>query len=375
MFETQTLALVSHCLPPGQDGFTIMLRELFEAIPEDRLALVGIGDRWGARARAPFPVPRKPSRRSESSVMAAVMAAARLIGPGALRRLFPNVRRIVATLDPTLAIAEPWAVAAGADLWMYGVDLHASAFWGAGPLLRGQLERWRRSALGRASRSFAISPRMADWMRHHGAGGDIEILPPLIDVDSSQPEALAKGRRSLLFCGWVYQAQGQALTWLERAVAELAPEVELRMVTLMTPAQVAAAGLDPERWSIRSVSPEGVAAEVAKATCTVVALDPAAGDRASLQVAWPTKLREYLAVGRPVLCIAPSDYGIVDIAARGGWALIADDEAGTREAVVAIARCSETDLWSRAVAAHGFARATMNNRTIGAAFRAAAMGP
>lgn len=377
MSETQTLAVVSHCLPPGHDGFSIMLGELLGPVPEDQLVAVGMGvGAWGRRVRVPL-LRRKPSRPSESAAMAVVLAAETPIAGPALARLYPNVRRIVGTLDPTLGVATAWARAAGADLWIYGVDLHASAFWGAGAFMRGTLERWRREAFGRASRTFAISPRMADWMRAHGAPGDIEILPPLIDVDTAAPAPLPQGRRSLLFCGWIYQAQGPALAWLERAVADLAPEIQLRLVTRMKPADVAAVGLDPARWSISSVPAEQVAAEVARASCTVVALDPevAAADRASLQVAWPTKLREYLSVGRPVLCIAPPDYGIVNEAARGGWGLVADDEAGTREAVAALAKCTDDDLWSRALAAHGFARQHMNNRTIGAAFRRGALRP
>jgi hypothetical protein len=376
VFETQTLALVSHCLPPGHDGFSIMLSELFGAIPEDRLATVGIAlDRWGKRTHAPLLVPRKPSRTSESAVMAAVMVASQPFVPRVLTRLFPNVRRIVATLDPTVGAAVGWARASGADLWLYAIDQHASTFWGAGAFLRGPLETWCREAFGRASRTFAISPRMADWMRAHGSPGEIEILPPLIDVDRTAPAPLPEGRRSLLFCGWIYQAQGRSLAWLERAVTALAPEIELRLVTMMKPADVAAAGLDPARWSIVSVPASQVAAEIARATCTIVALDPEAKDRVSLQASWPTKLREYLSVGRPVLCIAAPDYGIVDIAARGGWALIADDEAGTREAVAALASSSDEDLWARAIAAHRFARERMNNRTIGANFRTEALRP
>ena len=376
MWDTQTVALVAHNLPPGRDGYSIMLRELFGEVPEDKLAMVGIGGGpWGSRVRLPLPVPRQPSRRSESSVMAAVMAATRYLGPSVLRRLFPNVRRIVATLDPTMIIAERWARATGADLWVYGIDLHASAFWGAGPFLQKTLARWRRETLGRASRCFGLSPRMNEWMRADGAPAEVELLPPLINIDAAGPVPLPTGRRSLLFVGWLYTAQGQALAWLQKAVTEIAPDIELRLLTHMAPADVAAMGLDPARWSIKSVPPEQVLQEVASSTCMIAALDPVAQNRAPLQVIWPTKLREYLSVGRPVLVIAPPDYGIVDIATQGGWGLVAHDEASTRAAVETLARSSNEDLRGRSEAAFQFALRYMNNRTVGAAFRRDVLAP
>jgi len=243
-----------------------------------------------------------------------------------LRRLFPNVRRIVATLDPTMIIAERWARATGADLWVYGIDLHASAFWGAGPFLQKTLARWRRQTLGRASRCFGLSPAHERMDARGRAPAEVELLPPLINIDAAGPVPLPTGRRSLLFVGWLYTAQGQALAWLQKAVTEIAPDIELRLLTHMAPADVAAMGLDPARWSIKSVPPEQVLQEVASSTCMIAALDPVAHNRAPLQVIWPTKLREYLSVGRPVLVIAPPDYGIVDIATQGGWGLVAHDE-------------------------------------------------
>ncbi|HEX3694633.1 MAG TPA: hypothetical protein VH374_04520 [Polyangia bacterium] len=376
MWDTQTVALVAHNLPPGRDGYTIMLSELFAALPEDQLALVGIGGGpWGSRVRVPLPFLRQPSRQSESVLAASVMAATRYLGPSVLRRLFPNIRRIFATLDPTMIVAERWARATGADLWVYGIDLHASTFWGAGSFLQGTLARWRRQTLGRASRCFGLSPRMNEWMRADGAAGQVELLPPLINIDSIGPVPIPEGQRSLLFVGWLYQAQGKALAWLQRAVAEITPDIELRLLTHMKPADVAAMGLDPARWSIKSVPPEQVMAEVASATCVIAALDPEALNRAPLQVVWPTKLREYLSVGRPVLCIAPPDYGIVDIAIQGGWGLVANDEASTRAAVERLARSSNADLRAWSQAAFAFAVKYMNNRTTGAEFRRAVLAP
>jgi hypothetical protein len=375
--STQTLGLVSHGLPPGSDGFSIMLRELLGAVAQERLALVGLGGQpWGERTRVRLPVLRIPSGRSESAVAALALIAARAAAGPILRRLFPNVRRIIATLDPTLGIAGRWASATGADLWLYAIDLHATSFWGGGSVLQTTLAAWRREAFARASRIFAISPKMADWLRADGATGEIEVLPPLIDVGLAGPAPLPPGRPSFLFCGWVYSAQGRALSWVERAVAEIAPDTELRLLTLMSRPELARAGLDLRRWTVASATAEEVVREVARSTCSIVALDPGVSDpgaRASLQVAFPTKLREYLSVGRPVLCVAPPDYGIAQMATEGGWGIVASDEASTREAVRRICQSSPDQLAALSRAAYDFARTHLDNRVVGARFREQAL--
>ena len=377
MHPTQTLGVVSHCLPPGHDGFTIMLRELLGAVPENRVALVGIGnDRWAGRARVRLPIVRKPSRRSESIAAALSTMGARWAAGYVLPRIFPNVRRVIATLDPTVGVAGRWAAAARADLWVYAIDLHATHFWGAAATLETTLANWRREALASAKRVFAISSKMADWLRADGVGGKIEVLPPLIDVPATGPALPPAGRRSLLFCGWVYSAQGRALSWVERAVADMAPDFELRLLTHMAPADLARLGLDVGRWTVLRANPEDVIAEVGRSTCSIVALDPEVSDpaaRASLQVAFPTKLREYLSAGRPVLCIAPPDYGVADMANEGGWGIVCADEASTREAVRRIADSSTAQLALLGEAAYRFAQMYMDNRTVGARFREQAL--
>ncbi len=377
MHSTQTLGLVSHGLPPGSDGFSIMLQELLGAVPQERLALVGLGgEPWGERARVRLPVLRRPSRLSESTVAALSLMAGRTVAGPILRRLFPNVRRIIATLDPTLGVASQWASATGADLWLYAIDLHATSFWGGGSVFQTTLAAWRREAFARASRIFAISPKMADWLRADGAKGEIEVLPPLIELGAAEPVPLPPGRPSFLFCGWVYTAHGRALSWVERAVAEVAPETELRLLTLMSRPELARVGLDLRRWTVASATAEEVAREVARSTCSIVALDPEVSDpiaRASLQVAFPTKLREYLSVGRPVLCVAPPDYGIAQMATEGGWGIVATDEASTREAVRRICQSSPEQLSALSRAAYEFARTHLDNRVVGARFREQAL--
>jgi hypothetical protein len=161
----------------------------------------------------------------------------------------------------------------------------------------------------------------------------------------------------------------KVLKWVEQAVKEIAPECELRLVTLMTKADLAARGLDADRWKISSVPRGEMLGEVARCTVGIIALDPDPTDRA-VKVAFPTKTREYLSVGRPVLCVAPPDGAIAQAAAQGGWGMVATDQESTREAVRRIVRGPREQLETMSRAAHAFALAHLNNRTVGAQVRA-----
>jgi hypothetical protein len=367
-----TLGVVSHALPGRSSGFSLMMDALLGALPADKIATVGIGrSPWQGRAGFQLPIARTPTKRLESLVGAATIAAVRSPTPSFLLRKFPNVRRIFATLDPTLPVAASWARAAGAELWVYGIDLHASEFWQAGDFLRERLVEWTREALESASAAFGLSHRMAQWMRDHGARVPVEVLPPLGVVEAPAP--LPEGPPMFLYCGWVYGANTEPLKWLERAVSDLAPAASLRLLTHTPAPTLARFGLSPERWSIANALPHQVAGEVAKATWGVVALDPAYPKREMLQVAWPTKLRDYLAVGRPVLTIAARDFAAAEMAERGGWGVAAASEAETREAVGLALATPRVTLEARAVKAHAYAREWMDNATVGARWRARAI--
>jgi len=368
--RVRSLGLVSHGLPPGGTGHQIILEELLEGVPFDEIILVGIGGgRWGKRARLPLPIPRLPGKPWESTAAALALAASRALAAPFL----PQVRRVLVTLDPTIGVASRWARASGAELWVYAIDLHCSQFWGAGARFRPLLERWRSEAFGQASRGFALSHRMAAWMRTHGFRAPVELLPPLTDVGEAAP--LPGGAPSLLYCGWVYRANARPLKWIERAVVEDHPGTSLRLLTHCSVSELVALGLDTTRWSIASVAPNEVRAEVMKCAWGIVALDPEFAPRDHLQVAWPTKLRDYLAIGRPVICVAAQDYAVAEIAAGSRWALLAHDEASTRTAVSsAIAEAREA-MAERSAAAHAFAREALDNGTLGRRWRAEVLAP
>jgi hypothetical protein len=361
------IALVSNAIPPGQTGYHYIVEQLLGAIPESKLATVGPHGPWGRRSRAPFPARAPGLGRYESIVTGALVAAYESAAPRALKRLFPNVRRIFSTMDPTLGVAVTWANYTGAELWLYAIDLHAEGYWAAGPVLRGHFLRRRKEAMDRADRVFALSEGMADWMRSAGLTRSVEILPPLVPVGDFQPFPSAP--LTFLMSGAVYSVNVQPLRWVERAVRDIAPDAVLCLVTRDTPEQIRAAGLDPRMWQVTSVAPRDVPREVARATWTIVGMDSGRPDDA-LRVAWPTKLREYLGVGRPVLCVARPEYAVSRLVAGNRWGILATNEAETRTAVAQIVAEPRSTTEDRGRAAYAFAKLHVDDARVGAALRA-----
>ncbi len=370
-WTTPDIALVSHGVPPGMTGYQFMLEQLLGAIPQERLATVGVGGPWGERPHVPFPAGRTaPGRRTAHAVAAAVALAERL-APHVYPRMLPNVRKIFATLDPTLGVATAWAKATGAELWLYAIDLHADEYWNVGGFLRSRLLAWRDEALRTARRVLAISEPMAEWMAARGAKGQIDIVPPLYPVGDRVP--MPDGPLTFLMCGAVYSINAGPLRWLEKAVTDLAPSAQLRLVTGSPEAELQRAGLDLTRWSRKQVAPKDVPAEVAQATWGVMGCD--SGQTVDGQtVVWPTKLRECFSLGRPILCIARPENAIARLAAQSRWGVFAFGEQQTRDAVQRIAQESRSELEDRSRAAHAFALERMNDATIGAAIRRDLLG-
>src|SRR5690349_2315170 len=148
-WTTPDIALVSHGIPPGRSGYHLMLEQLLGAIPQERLATVGIGGPWGGRPSVPFPAGRHLPRRGAWAVSSAV-ALTEVVAPVVYPRMLPAVRKVFATLDPTLGVATAWAKATRAELWIYAIDLHADSYWTTG-FLQGRLAAWRDEAFRYAS--------------------------------------------------------------------------------------------------------------------------------------------------------------------------------------------------------------------------------
>jgi hypothetical protein len=360
--------VVSHLLPPGPSGYQIILDELLRDLPPEELVLAGVGaNPWGARRRLALPIFRYPSHWVERVAGDLVLLGGRALArvPGIL----PPVRRIFATLDPLLGFAARWAKSVGAELWVYAIDLHAEGFWST-HRLDPLMKRWVRGALQEAKRCFALSEVMAEWMRQTGARAPVEVLPPLVTVNPAPPPV--GGKKILLFLGWVYTSNVRPLQWIEETTRGM-PDIELCLGTQGSVEALRRIGLDPARWTISSLEAHEVRAAVARAHWTIAALDPEYSSREVLRVAWPTKLRDYLGTGRPVLVVSDPDYALGRIAEDQRWALRARDAGGLRVAIEALRVESQVDYAERCAAAARFADERMNNATVGAAFRMAAL--
>lgn len=365
-WETPTVALVSNCLPPGGSGYQHILDQLLGAIPPARIATVGIGNAWGDRAHPPFPGRRSSPGHLESLLTTVAVAGAEKVAASVFGRLLPNVRRIFATMDPTLGFATSWARGVGAELWVYAIDLHIASYWRSGAFMRSRLTAWRDEAFRRATRIFALSEVMAEWLRSIGVDRKIEILPPLFLVGRAAP--LPPGPLTFLMSGTVYSINAAPLRWLERAVGDLDPTVRLRLVTPSLADELRAVGLDLTRWSVTTVAPSEVSAEVARATWGFIGMDSGRSEDAE-RVAWPTKLREYLSVGRPVLCVSRPEYAVAKMVGGSSWGVLAEGEAGTRAAVARILAEPRVEAERRGLAAHRFALEQIDDARIGAALR------
>jgi hypothetical protein len=347
-----------------------VLEQLLGAIPEDDIVLVTLGARrWGRRTTLPILVPRFPFTRLEAAVAPLLTAASSALSAMVLPRVFPKVRRILATVDPMIGIASAWARATGAELWVYTIDLHCNRFWNTAGWMQHTLLEWRRDAFAAAARGFALTPRLSSWMRENGFSAPIDLLPPL--YPRWEPRPVPEGPPTLMYCGWVNSYTAGPLRWIQQAAAESNRPCRLVLVSPSPGEEISrlGVGLGESQWQLRSARPEEVPALVSQATWTIIALDPEYRDREALQVAWPTKLREYLSVGRPVLCVAASDYAVTEMLTDTGWALVAHDAQTTRHAVDLAISESRDRVQARADEAHAFGLKTMDDRLVGERWR------
>ena len=93
------------------------------------------------------------------------------------------------------------------------------------------------------------------------------------------------------------------------------------------------------------------------------------------RVAWPTKLREYLSVGRPVLCVSRPGYAVAKLIGENAWGLVANGEAETRAAVAHILAEPRAETERRAAAAHRFASEQIDDAKVGEAVRRGLLAP
>jgi hypothetical protein len=352
------VAVVSTVLPPERFGWPLMIEKLLGPIPAAELLCVApAAHPWGQRPAA-FLATREIAGLGSAAAMWWLDRMTELEATRAARRLArraPGVRRVLATFDRYLLLGARLARALGAELWLYAIDDHT----------RDHPAAWRGEALARASRIYAISREMGERLvREHGVRAFHE-LPPLADVPPDPAPLPPDAPRRLVFLGNLEAYHERPFGWLARAADEVS--VELTLVTSATRWE-RLAWRPPPPWRVveRPSRPVEDFVREAHAGVVLLTLDPEWGD--SMTVAFPSKMREYLALGRPVVAVAPPASCTTRVLREHalGWA--ASSEVELREAVRQLDGMSPGDLAAHGARGHAFARAHLDAASVGRAW-------
>jgi glycosyltransferase involved in cell wall biosynthesis len=167
--------------------------------------------------------------------------------------------------------------------------------------------------LRRSRARWAISPFQAkEWLTRYGVTS--EVCWHSVDVGAFEraDAGTSTGPPSIVMLGTVYAVNGGEVRRLCRAVQALReeshPDLMLRLFTTQTAEQLASEGVpDPPWLDVASLDPDQIPSALAEARILFLGLSFEPRLRRLGQVAFPTKLAEYLAAGRPILVNAPED--------------------------------------------------------------------
>jgi glycosyltransferase involved in cell wall biosynthesis len=237
-------------------------------------------------------------------------------GRGAIReaveRFRPDV--VVATSPPPAALFASAAVTRGTGIPLVA-DMRdpwaGSLFYDAGGTLLTDIER---RAFGASAAIVAVTdPMLADIQeRHPGLVNRMHVLPngfdpAILELRGAAP-ARRDGKLSLIHPGALYGER--SVDVLVRALSrpELRERVRLELVGNMNASSEAAVRAAPPELEIEVSSPlpwRATIDRVAAADAVVVIFPPQLGDR----VAWPVKMFEGLALGKPILSLTGGGAG------------------------------------------------------------------
>ncbi len=355
-------------VPRLAHGWGLALETLLDGVAPRELALVGnASERWGERPYAPLLSTQAHSAFAPYAerVWHELIALEIRRGAPALARKMPRLQRVLGTFDRYIGLADALAREARAELWLYAIDDHTQ-------LEYPRIARWRTAALRRATRVFALSPEMAEHL--HGRYGvrDAEVLPPLTDVPA-EPAPMPRGDTlRIVFVGNLADYQWPHLLAIAEA-ARARGGVELVAVVpegraIWLPGEL------PAPWRVVRGKHRDVARHVAEAHVGLILLQLSDRPEDGMQVAFPAKLTDYLAGGRPVLAVVTDRTCVARVIREEGigWCVPATDRiAGAVEAIAGLPR---TVLASMGAKAHAYARERVDTKTVGAAFRERLIG-
>jgi glycosyltransferase involved in cell wall biosynthesis len=164
-----------------------------------------------------------------------------------------------------------------------------------------------------ASRMWAISPEMArGW--HETYGIDAEVLWHSIDIETVQkvanPSTDAREGFTVGVVASLYWVNVQPFHALVNAIEQLRAEgidARIRLISTNSSEYLASMGIEPSDCvAMATVAPKDIPRALADLDVLFLGLTFEPDDRRTVEVAFPTKLPEYMASGHPILVNAPA---------------------------------------------------------------------
>lgn len=349
--ERARLAVVTEMAPRAAGGWALMLETLLGPLPSHELLIVTPSiAQWGERAFARMSSPWAQNLPRGFEKHWLTLQADR--GAPALAAQLPRLGAVLGTLDHYLPFAAKLAESSGVPLWVYAIDDHSTTL----------PKETIAAALQRANRVYGISREMCDHVRErYGRSSDGDI-PPLRTMPTLLPRVTLPKPR-VIFSGLLYDYHREALTALGQrfgATAEL---------ILLHPAGVEPRYEPPAGWTVMPGKLGDIDRDLQTASLCLIILDRSDDPKDGMRVAFPTKTRDYAALGLPIATLASPRSCIARVIAAERFGVVTDRIDEFCDLVDALlrdpARRDELGVRGRA-----FAEKHLDDATVGAAFRA-----
>ncbi|MCP4592613.1 MAG: glycosyltransferase family 4 protein [bacterium] len=303
-----TTLIVSWHWPPANRASTGVLASLFRDAPADRFCVV----------TRDLPAPPPEERIPEPSCATLRMRwyapggeegtpAAWWASLGVVLRMLRSVRRLRRTrrLDCVLAVYPHrfsllvgWWIArrTGLPLVAYMHDLFAETYQ-SGSWIKRVFWRWiDRRVLDDAAQVVVPTPEFADHYRGRGVQLCM-VVPHCISADvPAAPSPMSSRTLRLVYTGSLYDAHEDSI----RALLGATDRIENLELSLLTPPHPMLEGR-PARWGSRA----DALSAVQQADVGVVVLGHDTPYPDEVRGCFPSKIVDYLAVGRPILAVVP----------------------------------------------------------------------
>ena len=317
--------VVSWHWPPTNRASTNVIANLFQVAPHDAFRVLTRGMK--TPGDDPLPRPELPTcevpwpRKDDCEIrywtwLASIVTTARmLLAAQRLHREWP-IRRVLAVYPHRYGLLAGWLAARVLGVpfaaWMH--DLFAETSITSSYIKRTFWSRIDRAALGSAQLVIVPTLQFAEHYARRGVRRTW-VLPHCRPAGVPESEApLANGRLRLLYAGSVYQAHEDAVVALAKAVEGL-PDVKLSFLTHRNRALPD----DQVRWGTRAQAFEWMR----KSDVLVVALGFDTPYPLEIHGCFPSKLADYLAVGRPILAVVPPDCFVDQLVRESGCGVVA----------------------------------------------------